>query len=89
MNTAMVLTKVRQERERQEDLKQQGKFKHTCADAEVPLGDKLAILIEEVGEVAEAILQVQDLNTLGDPIKDLRKELIQVAAVAVAWAESL
>ncbi len=43
-------------------------------------GIKLAVLVEEVGEVARAVLERSDLG-------HLREELIQVAAVAVAWAE--
>lgn len=38
-----------------------------------------AILVEEIGEVSKALL------TQGD----LESELVQVAAVAVAWLESL
>ena len=38
-----------------------------------------AILIEEVGEVSKALLTGGDLEA----------ELVQVAAVAVAWLESL
>jgi hypothetical protein len=53
---------------------------HTCADV-VPTGMKLAILMEEVGEVAEAI---QDRSR-----EQLLAELTQVAAVAQAWMESL
>ena len=44
----------------------------------------LAILGEEFGEVARAMLQ-QD----GDMSGVVRDELLQVAAVAVAWVESL
>lgn len=44
-------------------------------------GIKLAVLTEEVGEVARAYLE-------HDPAQ-LRAELIQVAAVAVAWLEAL
>jgi len=44
-------------------------------------GDRLAILTEEVGEVAKGI-QEKDLD-------NLRYELIQVAAVAVRWIEVL
>ena len=40
------------------------------------------ILGEEVGEVCKA------LND-NEPVENLRAELIQVAAVAVAWAEAL
>lgn len=46
------------------------------------------ILGEEAGEVTKAALEV----TVGNPrtsIGDLRKELIQVAAVAVAWIEKI
>ena len=39
----------------------------------------LTILVEEVGEVAEAILRDDD--------EDIVKELIQVAAVCVSWLE--
>lgn len=42
---------------------------------------KLAILLEEVGEVGTAVLKEDEAN--------LCDELIQVAAVAVAWAEAL
>jgi NTP pyrophosphatase (non-canonical NTP hydrolase) len=45
----------------------------------------LAILVEEVGEVARAALANPDDRKAGD----LYSELIQVAAVAQAWAESL
>jgi NTP pyrophosphatase (non-canonical NTP hydrolase) len=41
--------------------------------------DRMAILTEEVGEVAKALLD-------GD---GLREELIQVAAVAIRWVEEL
>jgi NTP pyrophosphatase (non-canonical NTP hydrolase) len=42
---------------------------------------KVAVLTEECGEVARAVLD-------GDPA-NLRTELVQVAAVALAWLESL
>jgi NTP pyrophosphatase (non-canonical NTP hydrolase) len=46
----------------------------------------LAILSEEVGESAEAVLH----TTFGDKgEKHLREELIQVAAVACAWIQSI
>ena len=43
---------------------------------------KVAVLSEECGEVARAVLD----NAY---IMDLRAELVQVAAVAVAWLESM
>lgn len=45
-------------------------------------GVKLAVLVEEVGEVARALLEEE-----GD--ERLLEELVQVATVAVAWAETL
>jgi NTP pyrophosphatase (non-canonical NTP hydrolase) len=45
-----------------------------------------AILGEEVGEVANAILE----GTFSDaPLAHVRDELVQVAAVAVAWVEAI
>jgi hypothetical protein len=40
---------------------------------------KAAVLMEECGEVARAVLD----------IADVRSELVQVAAVAIAWLEGL
>lgn len=45
------------------------------------------VLTEEVGEVAKAVLDFEYQH--GGTEEDLRKELIQVAAVAVAWVEAL
>lgn len=84
-----VLNDVIKERERQERLRAEGKFFMTCADA-MPLAEKLAVLSEETGEVAH---EVCDALARGgsEPVSKLRlyTELVQVAAVAVAWAESL
>lgn len=46
----------------------------------------IAILTEEVGEVAQEVLNVffEGTNT-----EKLKKELVQVAAVAVCWLETL
>ena len=76
------------ERIRQEKLKAEGRFAYTCADQEMHPCEKLAVLSEEVGEVARALLELMRLanDTHG---MDLRAELIQVAAVAVAWVESI
>lgn len=52
-----------------------------CSSDDVVPIVKAAVLTEECGEVARAVL---DLN---EPA--LRAELVQVAAVAVAWLESL
>jgi hypothetical protein len=50
-----------------------------CSSADVPLMVKVAVLAEECGEVARAALD-------GKP-EQMRAELIQVAAVAVAILE--
>lgn len=42
---------------------------------------KLSVLIEEVGEVAKALLE-------HDNFEHVEEELVQVAAVAVAWVEA-
>lgn len=75
---------VMHERTRQEVL-WPGK---TCAGGDISDGRKLAILTEEVGEVAK---EMNDADNEGRDVSAvaLRTELIQVAAVAVAWAEAL
>lgn len=81
MKQSVIFAAIAAERSRQERLKEAGKFPFTCAD-EAPSDDhNLRVLVEEVGEVARAC----------DPANedDLRSELIQVAAVAVAWLERL
>ena len=83
-----ILRDVWQERERQEELCRQGKFTHTAASPDLPNGYRLTALVEEVGEAAEAVLERD--GYIGKPKgTDLRKELVQVAAVAVAWIEAL
>jgi hypothetical protein len=77
--TNRVLNAVRVERVRQDNLIAEG-LPIDCTDRGVPLADKLAVLAEEFGEVARAVLE---------PEQNLYEELIQTAAVAVAWAESL
>lgn len=51
-------------------------------------GKWLQILVEEVGEVAEA-MQVKNGWSKGSDADDLYRELIQVAAVSVAIAEQV
>jgi len=76
-HTEIVLSAVRQERKRQNAL--HGEQKH-------PLPLFVSILMGEVGEVAQ---EVQHCVFLNEPTWDLRNELIQVAAVAVAMAEMI
>ena len=84
-----VIADVIIERSRQDNLQKQGRFPWTCADIEVPDANKLAILTEEVGEVAREISESFVWPEDPERRERLRTELIQVAAVAVGWAEGL
>lgn len=55
---------------------------------EDPTGKRYRILVEEVGEVAK---EFNDADHDGRPVdlQHLRKELIQVAAMASAWADAI
>ena len=52
-----------------------------CSSPAVDDSTKVMVLTEECGEVARAVLDLDADAT--------RRELVQVAAVAVAWLESL
>lgn len=84
----MVMTEVLglivRERDRQERLRAEGKFSETCASITMSPHVKLAVLMEEVGEVATELCEPSRLSAV-----KLRNELIQVAAVCVAWLESM
>ena len=60
---------------------------HTAAD---PIGNiaKLSMLGEEYGEVCRELCEAEQESREPDVAK-LRGELIQVAAIAIAWLESL
>lgn len=86
------------ERARQEQLKREGKFPWSCEDIVNPdtslpitLSEKLAVLAEEFGEVANIVCKLQANRAEARQVSlyKLQKELVQVAAVACAWAESL
>jgi len=90
MRWTAVLDEVARERERQEQLRADGKFAATCATTdkyEMTDPECLAVLAEEFGEVARAVCEGMPGNI--ENTASLRAELIQVAAVAVAWAERL
>jgi hypothetical protein len=77
---AELVYQIMLERDRQDTLKAEGRFTHTCADL-LPNEKRLAVLAEEFGEVARAVCN-RDAN-------NLREELVQVAAVALAWLEGV
>jgi NTP pyrophosphatase (non-canonical NTP hydrolase) len=76
--TLEILAKVAKERDSQDMIWGRHPGAWDASD-----GLKLAVLMEEVGEVAS---ELQNLPTDSDKLK---AELIQVAAVAVCWAETL
>lgn len=82
---ALALALVGAERARQNELWPG----QTCADS-IPHAAKLAILAEEFGEVSHELTEALNRGDIEAPDLDaLRDELVQVAAVAVAWIESL
>jgi NTP pyrophosphatase (non-canonical NTP hydrolase) len=76
---------ITNELQRQKQLQAEGKFKYTCETSPLPLMN-LAILTEEVGEVAHELNEGDGTEYDHDR---LRKELIQVAAVTIAWIRAL
>jgi NTP pyrophosphatase (non-canonical NTP hydrolase) len=87
------LQAVALERVRQESLKKDGRFKWTCADAGLDEFQALAVLTEEVGEVARALMESSKLTHDRPALLEddhrvrIMEELVQVAAVALAFAE--
>jgi NTP pyrophosphatase (non-canonical NTP hydrolase) len=77
---------IADERDRQEGKARAGEFAWTCSDPDVSHEQRLAVLVEEVGEVARAVLGASGAVSDGG---NLRRELVEVAAVAVAWLEAM
>lgn len=70
------------ERARQERLAGfERKIPFTCAWNGVSGGDKVTVLTEELGEVARAVQERDEVQ--------LREELTQLAACCCAWLEAL
>lgn len=77
-----VLGEVSLECDRQFRLKQEGRFSYTPDQVHPLMG--LAMLTEEIGEVAREVLALTgDVQEPGN-VPKLRTELIHVAAIAVA-----
>ena len=87
-----VMALIAAERIRQKQLLRDGKILFNCDSPVVSYDRKLRILVEEIGEVAEAIDLLETCRPGYAPSKRmkalLRAELIQVATVAVAWLET-
>lgn len=85
-----VLITVGSERKRQLLLQKQGRFKYTLSDEGLTDAERLACIVEEVGEVGRNVLARASLVSDGEESPEaLRKELCQIAALAVAWMERL
>lgn len=84
--TVEILDLVASERGNQERLKVEGRFVYSCADLEISHAECLTVLAEEMGECAHEVNEGIGAGREIDK-RRLLKELIQVAAVAVAWAE--
>lgn len=96
-----VLDRLWLERLRQQELLRAGKLTFNCATAAISPDRKLRVLTEELGEIAEAIDQLESV-TLGrkefrgafearrkGKLAHLRDELTQLTACGIAWLESL
>jgi hypothetical protein len=85
----LIYAEIDAERNRQQRLQREGKFKYSCDSTLISSPLKLTILAEEFGEVAREVFEMHDKGDFTTARKAaLRKELIQVAAVAVAWLET-
>lgn len=83
MRRSDVYALIDDERERQHDkwTRSHNWGYGDCSSSAVFVSTKSMVLTEECGEVARAVLDCD--------AESLRRELVQVAAVAVAWLESL
>lgn len=83
------------ERWRQETLKAEGRYQYTPADGGLfgpTPSERLSMLAEELGEVAREVLTQQGRRLARDTtgtMEGLVKELVQVAAVSLAWVEGI
>ena len=87
-----VFARISAERGRQKLLYLTGKITFDCASTLPDPNRKFRVLTEELGEVAKELDKLEQLrDRRGEKfvLEDLRDELVQVAAVAVAWLESL
>lgn len=84
-----VVAAIASERIRQEQLREAGRFTHTAHTDGISDTTRLAILMEEVGELAGEVLGSEGVAFDRGAGDNLRKELLHVATVSVAWLERL
>ena len=93
----MPFDKISDERDRQDRSFVEGKFSFNCASRVADGVRKLRVLMEEVGEVAQAVNDIEECSVAPNPCRKhlpklrrhLISELVQVAAVCMAWLESM
>ncbi len=76
------------ERGRQEGLVEANDSWMSLADPDTPDTYRLAVLGEEFGEVCHELVESNDAPS-EDVVARVRTELVQLAAVAVAWIEGI
>jgi hypothetical protein len=90
---ADIFADIVRERERQEKLVAEGRHPFSCADPSISGAEKARVAGEEYGEVCKASYEMDNSEVLpkihAHHRDNLREELIQLAAVAVAWLESI
>lgn len=88
-----ILAEVIQERVRQETLRIEGVFAHTLNEPDYTMSQKLATLTEELGEISRVIQNIECMRLKQEGqqlyLPSLRNELLQLAALSVAWLEGL
>jgi len=87
-----VFAAIARERVRQRELLRAGKITFDVASTIPDDNRKLRVLVEEVGEVAQEIddLEYAKHSAVKKAVTArLKTEIIQVAAVCVAWLESM
>lgn len=87
--TWSALLDVGTERRRQDELRDAGRFTYTLADVGMRSPEKLACVLEELGEVARCVLSINGLVQEALTARELRTELVHVAALCVAWIEAV
>jgi len=95
MTLQLIIEAITCERARQQQLMRDGKFRQTCASKFIGDGTRLTILAKAFGEIARGVCEVDPFLHLSFPPaatrehdEKIKTELIQLAAVAVAWLES-
>jgi len=87
-NLRRTIDEVQSEILRAVRLKSEGRFQYVIADP-IPAMWKNAMLMEETGEVSREVLALEGIVQEKGDLAALRKELIQVAALATFWADSI